>query len=40
VEKHVYHHYRIHDRHDGYFNVAVSVVDDLFGVGVAVGGTR
>lgn len=41
VEKHVYHHYRgdagcDRDR----FNVAVAVIDQFFGVAVAVSGTR
>jgi len=41
VEKHVYHHYPKHRRHyDDRFNIAVSVIDDFFGVGVAVSGRR
>ena len=41
VEKHVYHHYGSDDRSDdNSFNVAVSVIDQVFSVAVAVSGTR
>lgn len=41
VEKHVYHHYSKDDRDDDdRFNVAVSVIDQVFRVAVAVSGTR
>lgn len=41
VEKHVYHHYRSEDGpNDDGFNVAVSVIDRVFSVAVAVSGRR
>ncbi len=41
VEKHVYHHAPKHRRHhDEHFNIAVSIIDQAFGVAVAVGGRR
>jgi hypothetical protein len=42
VEKHVYHHYRSDERYDddSGFNVAVSVIDQVFSVAVAVSGIR
>ena len=41
VEKHVYHHYRSDDCYDhDRFNMAFSVVDQFFGVAVAVSGSR
>lgn len=35
-----YRDHRRHDRHDGRFRLGVSVIDDLFGVAVAVSGSR
>jgi len=41
VEKHVYHHYSSDESYDGdSFNVAVSVIDQVLSVAVAVNGTR
>jgi len=41
VEKHVYHHYSSDERYDDdRFNVAVSVIDQVFSVAVAVSGSR
>jgi len=41
VEKHVYHYYSSDDRYDDdRFNVAVSVIDQVFSVAVAVSGSR
>ena len=41
VEKHVYHHYSSDERYDDdSFNVAVSVIDQVFSVAVAVSGSR
>ena len=41
VEKHVYHHYSSDESYDDdRFNVAVSVIDQVFSVAVAVSGTR
>ena len=41
VEKHVYHHYSSDERYDdGNFNVAVSIIDQVFSVAVAVSGAR
>ena len=41
VEKHVYHHYSNDERYDdGNFNVAVSIIDQVFSVAVAVSGAR
>ena len=41
VEKHVYHHYSSDERYDdGNFNVAVSIIDQVVSVAVAVSGAR
>jgi len=41
VEKHVYHHYSSDESYDDdRFNVAVSVIDQVFSVAVAVSGSR
>jgi len=41
VEKHVYHHHSNDGRYDdSRFNVAVSVIDQVFSVAVAISGTR
>lgn len=41
VEKHVYHHYSTNERYDDdSFNVAFSVIDQVFSVALAANGTR